>query len=137
MSMKFSTKVRIYYKDTDAGGVVYHTRYAEFMEIARTEMLRQVGLTAQDLVTEYGLLCPVVEMSLKFKSPARYDDLITVQVTIIELSATRLICEYEIVNQSGTLLITARTTNCAVSENKFKVTQFPPALIEALSSKQS
>lgn len=134
MKKKGSLNIRIYYKDTDAGGVVYHTRYAEFMEMARTELLREAGITAEELVREYGILVPVIDMSLKFKSPARYDDVVTVRTEIIELTPTRLVCDYEIVNQTATVLVTASTTNCAVRSRGFKITQFPKDLLEQLHS---
>jgi acyl-CoA thioester hydrolase len=69
----------VYYEDTDAGGVVYHAGYLRFFERGRTEWLRALGYSQARLIAEAGLIFTVVEMSIRFRQPARLDDLLTVR----------------------------------------------------------
>jgi acyl-CoA thioester hydrolase len=75
----FDWPVRVYYEDTDAGGVVYHTSYIRFLERARTEWLRSRGFSQARLIEEMGLLFSVVSLDLKYGLPARLDDLLLVR----------------------------------------------------------
>lgn len=74
----FFWTVRIYYEDTDAGGIVYHTNYIKYFERARTEWLRSLGLTQSVLVRELGLIFSIVGLTTQFRRPARLDDELTV-----------------------------------------------------------
>lgn len=78
---------RIYYEDTDAGGVVYHGRYLGFFERGRTEFFRERGLSVQQL-HEAGCIFPVVRMELDFRSPARLDDLVRVETALVSSGRT-------------------------------------------------
>lgn len=75
----FDWPVRVYYEDTDAGGVVYHAGYLRFFERGRTEWLRARGFSQARLAAETGLIFTVVEMSIRFRQPARLDELLTVR----------------------------------------------------------
>ena len=134
MAKTYTENIRVYYKDTDAGGVVYHTRYAEFMEVARTEMFRSSGMSAQEMIEDFNLTCPVVEMSLQFKKPARYDDQLKIKVTAVEASSSRLVLEYSIKNGMGDELVTAQTTNVVLDSDAFTLKKFPPEFLDAFSS---
>ena len=74
----YTLKLRIYYEDTDAGGIVYHARYLAFAERARTEALRQAGVPHSELVQEYGLIFVVHRVEMDYLRPARLDDELTV-----------------------------------------------------------
>ena len=124
-------KIRVYYKDTDAGGVMYHTRYAEFMEIVRTEMFREIGLPARDLVDRYGIICPVVELRLEFKKSARYDDVITVRCTLSRKTPVRLYFHYDLFNQRGELLSQGVTVNCGIDVKTLRPRRFPEVLLKS------
>ena len=80
----FDWPVRVYYEDTDAGGVVYHTGYLRFFERGRTEWLRSLGYSQARLVDETGLLFTVVSLTTQFRQPARLDDLLTVRTQVQE-----------------------------------------------------
>ncbi len=95
-------KIRIYYADTDCGGVVYHANYLEYMERSRTELLRDAGIDLAEY-HEDGLLFAITEANVKYRFPARYDDLITVKTTVTEVTSYRIIFETEIYNQDGKL----------------------------------
>jgi len=75
----FDWPVRVYYEDTDAGGVVYHTSYIRFMERARTEWLRSRGYSQARLIEEMGVLFSVVTLDIHYRLPARLDDLLLVR----------------------------------------------------------
>ena len=74
----YTHTVRVYYEDTDAGGIVYHARYLAFAERARTEALRQAGVPHQELVNDYGLIFVVHRVEMDYLRPARLDDELTV-----------------------------------------------------------
>lgn len=78
----FDWPVRVYYEDTDAGGVVYHTSYIRFLERARTEWLRNLGYSQLRLKEEMGLLFSVVSLEIQYRLPARLDDLLLVRSTV-------------------------------------------------------
>ena len=82
-----SMEFRIYYEDTDAGGVVYHARYLGFFERGRTEFFRDRGLSVQNLHDE-GSIFPVVRMEIDFRAPARLDDLVRVETEMLEMGKT-------------------------------------------------
>lgn len=78
----FAFRVRVYYEDTDAGGVVYYANYLKFMERARTEWLRSFGFSQDELARELGVVFAVRSVKLDFLKPARLDDLLTVSVAV-------------------------------------------------------
>ncbi|NQX49368.1 acyl-CoA thioesterase [Paenibacillus tritici] len=90
-----STSLRVRYQETDQMGVVYHANYLIWFECGRTEMFRELGFDYRRLES-LGLLLPVTSADLQFKSPARYDDLITVYARLTTFSALRVVYEYEI-----------------------------------------
>jgi tol-pal system-associated acyl-CoA thioesterase len=70
----FVWPVRVYFEDTDVGGVVYHARYLNFFERARTELLRALGVSMSDLQRDHNLIWVVLEMNIKFRQAAKLDD---------------------------------------------------------------
>ena len=79
---RFTWNVRVYYEDTDLGGVVYHANYLRFMERARTEWLRSLGFEQDVLRDHHGVLFVVVEAEVAFRRPARFNDELTVSVEV-------------------------------------------------------
>lgn len=96
-------KIRVRYKETDAMGVVHHSNYVNYYEVARTEVLREMGTTYREL-EQSGVMLPVHEVSMNFFSPALYDDLLTVRITLREMPTVRMIFDHEILNESGELV---------------------------------
>jgi acyl-CoA thioester hydrolase len=82
---EFSWPVRVYYEDTDSGGVVYYVNYLKFMERARTELLRSVGYQQDQLQQELGILFAVVSANIQYKKPARFNDELNVITSITSL----------------------------------------------------
>ena len=91
MSGIFVWPIRIYYEDTDVSGVVYHANYLRYFERARTEWLRQKGLSQESLRTQHGIAFTVANMEIDFRSPARLDDELEVTVELNTLKRASLI----------------------------------------------
>jgi len=87
---KHKFPVRIYYEDTDHGGVVYYANYLKFMERARTEFLRDIGLELDELEVTFGILFAVTEVHVHYRNPARFNDTITVESILFEAHGARL-----------------------------------------------
>ncbi len=82
--------VRVYYEDTDHGGVVYYANYLKFMERGRTEFLREQGLELDAIEREHGVLFAVTEAHVRYLRPARFNDLLEVESRLVQLGAARL-----------------------------------------------
>jgi acyl-CoA thioester hydrolase len=95
MSNWFVHVIRARYQETDRMGVVYHTNYLNWFEFGRTELIRTQG-TAYRSVEELGLLLPVVEADMKFRMPAKYDDVIAIYTKVSSASAIRMAFESQI-----------------------------------------
>ncbi|MCD7969759.1 MAG: acyl-CoA thioesterase [Alistipes sp.] len=98
-------KIRVRYKETDAMGVVHHSNYVTYYETARTEMLREFGTTYRKL-EESGVMLPVRDVSMRFFVPARYDDLLTVRITLREMPTAKMVFYHEVLNEAGELVNT-------------------------------
>jgi len=114
-------ELRIYYEDTDAGGVVYHARYLGFFERGRTEFFRAHGLSVRNLHEE-GSIFPVVRMEIDFRAPARLDDLVRVETELLEAGRTSFVMGQRVVRvDDGTLLVAGKVTLvCTGPEMKAK-----------------
>lgn len=107
--------VRIYYEDTDAGGVVYHANYIKYLERARTEFFRSHGFLVAELAAN-GFVFPVVRLEMDFKAPALHDDLITVTTCPTRVGGSSVTLSQKISRQSdGKLLIDGVVTLACVN----------------------
>lgn len=91
--VEFQWQVRVYYEDTDSGGVVYYANYLRFMERARTEWLRRLGFEQDELIRDDGILFAVRSVNLEYQRPARFNDLLAVTVRVIERRRASLVFE--------------------------------------------
>jgi acyl-CoA thioester hydrolase len=91
----FETSFRVRYYETDAMGIVHHSNYLRWFELARTEYLRDIG-TPYRAMEESGVSSPVLEIHCRYLQPSRYDDLITVRVRMTDYSAVRIELSYEV-----------------------------------------
>lgn len=126
--MLFCWPIRIYYEDTDAGGVVYHARYAHFFERARTEMLREKGFEQQKLRKE-NLAFVVRKMTIDYLHPAKLDDLLTVETTITYVQLTSLAFFQRLINQQGKEICTAEIVIVSIDTFKMKPTRLPESIV--------
>lgn len=101
--------VRVYYEDTDAGGIVYHANYLKFCERARSEWVRELGLDQRLLRAERGLIIVVRRMAVDFLRPALYDDMLEVTTTLRALGGARIELD-QAVTRDGAPLFTAAVT---------------------------
>lgn len=124
MYKKFSWNARVYYEDTDAGGVVYHARYLAFYERARTEILRSFGIVQHNLLQEQ-IAFVVVKMSIDYKRPAMLDDLLTIETEIKSLSKASLIFSQRILNEQGVIINQAEVTIACINLLTKKVLPLP------------
>lgn len=128
--MKFP--IRVYYEDTDAGGVVYHARYLHFFERARTEWLRQFGFSQQALLDKQ-LAFVVKKIEIDYKLPARLDDLLVVKTTLYTRSAAKIVFEQSLWKGESCLNQALVTVAC-VNLDKMKPIAIPDKLLLALQA---
>jgi tol-pal system-associated acyl-CoA thioesterase len=123
----FSFRVRVYYEDTDAGGVVYYANYLKFMERARTEWLRHLGYDHQVLAREHKVIFVVSAIAADFLKPARLDDNLAVSVRLESVGRVRCIFEQE-VRREDEVLVKARVTVASLANESFKPAEIPAGL---------
>ena len=103
---QFTWPIRVYYEDTDSGGVVYHSNYLNFMERARTEWLRALGFEQTQLKDQHGLIIVIHSLSMQFKKPAYFNDILAVRCDLSGLGRSSLIMQQSI-SRDGLVLIEA------------------------------
>ncbi|ADT87477.1 tol-pal system-associated acyl-CoA thioesterase [Vibrio sp. Vb2880] len=123
----FNWPITIYYEDTDAGGVVYHSNYLKFFERARTEMLRSIGVSQQVLL-EQSIGFVVRHADIDFLQGARLDDQLTVVTSIAELKKASLTFCQELVNPDGRLLCKAMVKVACIDNEKMKPKAMPQSI---------
>jgi acyl-CoA thioester hydrolase len=132
--MVFHWPVRVYWEDTDAGGVVYYATYLKFMERARSEWLRAYGFEQDVLRDEAGVAFVVRRVEVDYLSPARFNDQIEVSVDPQELGRASLRVE-QTLTRGATRLVSARVTLACVDAARFKPVRIPPPILQALTVK--
>jgi 4-hydroxybenzoyl-CoA thioesterase len=127
----FAHRCRVYYEDTDAGGVVYYVNYLKFMERARTEWLRHMGFSQQILAGE-NLLLVVHSSEARYHAPARLDDELRVTAQVLELNRASLRFAQQVWREKDeTLLCEGQVLVAAVRADTFKPRALPPELRDA------
>ncbi len=122
---------RIYYEDTDAGGVVYHANYLRYLERARTEFLRERGVSVREL-HEQGYIFPVIRVEIDFRSPAVHDDLLRVETEVLKVGKTSFSIGQRVVRAlDGKLLVDGKVTLACVAPG-MKARRLPEVLLRAL-----
>ena len=124
----FRWPVRVYWEDTDAGGVVYHAAYVRFLERARTEWLRARGYQQSQLE----ILLVVHRLDLVFHSPARLDDQLLVSVQVDEVRKARFRLAQSILDPAGHCLLSATVTVACVDRERFRPRPLPEAVLKEL-----
>jgi acyl-CoA thioester hydrolase len=126
-----SISVRIRYSETDQMGVVYHGNYPQYLEMARVEWLRHLGVSYKEM-EQAGIMLPVTELSIKYKSPAYYDDRLSVKVNLSKMPLVRIEFDYEITNENNKLICTANTVLAFINMKSKKPMKCPEYIIEKL-----
>jgi acyl-CoA thioester hydrolase len=126
------TELRVNYGDTDQMGVVYYANYLRFFEAARNEFIRAKGMRYRDFEAEYGLVLPVVEAAVQYKQPARYDDLLTLEIALTEARRASARFGYRIL-RGEEVLATGHTVHACVDRDG-RVQRMPKELLARLAA---
>jgi acyl-CoA thioester hydrolase len=125
-----STTYRVIYGDTDTMGIVYHANYLRWFEMGRNELFRHLGMPYKEVEAQ-GLALPVSEVTCKYLTPARYDDVIRIHTTVNTGFRAGLQFDYVITSQDGSTVHTTGYTRHAFVNDRGKVVR-PPAFIRDL-----
>lgn len=128
---KYTHQFRVYYEDTDAGGVVYHANYLNFFERTRTEWLRSKGLYQSQMREQANVILAIRRMEIDYMLPARLDDLLTVTTEVVEHSKIAMWVAQEIY-VDDVLMAKARVQIVSLNASKFKPMRFPKQYLEEL-----
>ena len=129
-------RFRVYYEDTDAGGVVFYANYLKFIERGRTEYLRELGFE-QSIQAKKNLVFVVKSLSADYLSPAFLDDMIEVQTSIKLINNASLIFAQKILNlEKNTVLFNAEVKVVSVLKNNLKPCAFPQEILEKLNGRK-
>ncbi len=132
----FALKQRVYYQHTDAGGVVYHARYLDFMEAARTELLESAGVQLAELAGEEPVFFIVYALSVDYHRPARLHDELVVSATVERLGRARVIFEQRVM-RGDERLVSARVSVACVDARTYTPVPVPEAVRLAFESEDS
>lgn len=133
---RFSWPTRIYWEDTDAGGVVYHARYVAFMERARTEWMRALGYGQESMRSGGGQVFVVRAMTLDFLKPAKLDDVLSTTVELVQCRRASLLME-QTVMRADEVLVTAQVRLAAVGAADFRPQAIDDTLYATLKPLQT
>ena len=133
MTVAYSIPVRVYYEDTDAGGVVYYANYLRFMERCRSDWLRSAGLEIRDIAARYELLFAVRAANVEYIKPAQLSDLLTVSVLVAKFGRVSLDLDQEI-HRDSDLVCRGRIRLASVDAGTFLPKPIPDELKNELTT---
>ena len=125
---KHYIQVRVRYQETDRMGIVYHANYLSYFELGRVEWLRNKGLDYARL-EDSGVLLPVVNVSISYKAPARYDQLLSVETELVKIGGASLVFQNKIYDENKRLLVEGNVTLVATDSSSFKPIKIPASLL--------
>ncbi len=131
MRKRISIPVRVYYQDTDAGGVVYHAQYLSFMERARSELLNEAGIDLARFTHRHGVLFVVFQIAITFHQPARLNERLTASAEVVKMGRASLVFRQR-VERGAELLCEADVTVALVDRERMKPARMPDELSQAL-----
>lgn len=128
----FEHKLRVEYHHTDQMGIVHHSNYVKFFEAARTEWLRAAGLTYAEMERR-GVMMPIVEVNVRYKQPAYYDELLSVTAIVEERPMARMLFKYEIRGEDGRDIAHGSTTLGFIDSVTRRPQRAPQWLLEVMN----
>jgi acyl-CoA thioester hydrolase len=132
------TRLRVRYAETDRMGVVYHSNFVIWFEVGRVELLRQLGFQYSDMERQDNCHIPVVDLRVRYKAPAQYDDEIVVRTVLRKARASLLHFSYEIFRESDRTLLATGETMHIIVDDKLARTTLPEKYMKAFAaSKQN
>ncbi len=130
---EFTLQVRVYYEDTDAGGVVYHSNYLNFMERARTEWLRHVGFEQHTLIEQNEIIFAVRKVNIDYHKPALFNELLNVKTRLADRRKASLVFEQIISNQSDEIICKAMIKIACLNSTTMKPDPIPETILSELN----
>ena len=136
----FCWPARVYWEDTDAGGVVYYANYLRFLERARTEWLRSMGIEQMPLKEQYGVLMVVAQIEANYRRPARYGDELRIVSRVVELGKVSLSFEQRVLRAStdaaeDEVLLDGKIKVACIDATSFRPKPLPEMIIGSLQTK--
>jgi acyl-CoA thioester hydrolase len=129
----FSLPIRIYFEDTDSGGVVYHSNYLKFMERARTEWLRSIGIDQRHLKQDHQIMFVVHRIDIQYKFPARFNDDLIVKSELKNIGSSKI--EFrQMIYRNDEMLIDASVDIACIDSEKFKPVRIPTTIKQTMES---
>lgn len=129
---EFSWPVRVYYEDTDAGSVVYYANYLKYLERARTEFLRKLGIEQDKLAQDEKIIFAVRGVSIEYLKPAFFNELLTVNAKISDLRKTNVTFQQAVVNQDNDTLCRAVVKIACINSITLKPAPIPDFILKEL-----
>jgi len=127
-----SIDIRVYYEDTDHGGVVYYANYLKFMERARSEFLRTAGLELDAIDREFGVLFAVTEAHIRYHAPALFNDVLVVESSMTKMRGARITFEQRIFRKNKRKLLTDADIHLACIKRDGSVSRIPAPVCSSL-----
>ncbi len=132
----FEWPIRVYYEDTDAGGVVFYANYLKYLERGRTEWLRHLGFGQDRLMRDGGIVFAVRRVEIDYLAPARLDDALLVQVEIATLSKVAITFRQRLLRTPDQVLSTAMVKVACLNKDTFRPVAIPAAIRESCDAHQ-
>tara|TARA_Y100000994_G_C15681859_1_gene438116 strand:- start:1426 stop:1824 length:399 start_codon:yes stop_codon:yes gene_type:complete len=132
MAKKFNFNIKVYYEDTDAGGVVYYANYLKFLERARSEAIYSLGFSNKGLLENYGILLIVKSCNIEYKKPAQFEDLLEISSEASSFTKTSILMKQLILKNKD--IISEAEVHLVAVDNKGKPTKIPDQLKRKLEN---
>ena len=132
MAKKFNFNIKVYYEDTDAGGVVYYANYLKFLERARSEAIHSLGFSNKGLLENHGILLIVKSCNIEYKQPAQLEDLLEISSEAISFTKTSILMKQLILKNKD--IISEAEVHLVAVDNKGKPTKIPDQLKRKLEN---
>ena len=126
MAKKFNFNIKVYYEDTDAGGVVYYANYLKFLERARSEAIHSLGFSNKGLLENHGILLIVKSCNIQYKQPAQLEDLLEISSEATSFTKTSILMKQLILKNKD--IISEADVHLVAVDNKGKPTKIPDQL---------
>ena len=132
MAKKFKFNIKVYYEDTDAGGVVYYANYLKFLERARSEAIHSLGFSNKGLLENHGILLIVKSCNIQYKQPAQLEDLLEISSEATSFTKTSILMKQLILKNKD--IISEAEVHLVAVDNKGKPTKIPDELKRKLEN---
>jgi acyl-CoA thioester hydrolase len=127
------TRLRVRYAETDRMGIVYHSNFAVWFEVGRVELLRQLGFQYSDMEQKDNCHIPVVDLRVRYKAPAKYDDEIVVRTVLKNVRSSLLHFSYEVFRECDRALLATGETMHIIVNHKFERQPLPEKYMKAFT----